>query len=317
MCAGPPEEALHEPHCPDHRSPFRRSERDELTRLINAHASSVIPGISASVNAVLDQLEREPNEFIVDSWVAEREALVATIGDRLVAAALLLHYRDGSDVGATYRGSAAIRWCLYWPVAPEANPFWADARPEADLLLDACIGRSSQATALYADGVLPVPGVRGVPDSWPHIDALYRAHGFRPARVAGEVVLQGDVAALAGDDVPGIVRSVAMNGVRFAALDAGDVVGYIEVDSMTTGDRAPRHASLADIGNLWVAPHAATDVAASLVRAAANWLRLGGVSTLLHYADADDDASLAFAQAHGFHEVSRSSLGWHLDPGVQ
>jgi hypothetical protein len=32
--------------------PFRRSDRDQLTRLVNAHAEAVVPGLSVSVNTV-------------------------------------------------------------------------------------------------------------------------------------------------------------------------------------------------------------------------------------------------------------------------
>ena len=46
--------------------PFRRGDRDQLTRLVNAHAEAVVPGMSASVNTVLGSLERQPGEFIVD-----------------------------------------------------------------------------------------------------------------------------------------------------------------------------------------------------------------------------------------------------------
>ena len=30
--------------------PFRRSDRDQLTDLVNAHASAVVPGMAVSVN---------------------------------------------------------------------------------------------------------------------------------------------------------------------------------------------------------------------------------------------------------------------------
>ena len=33
--------------------PFRRSDRDQLTQLINAHAEAVVPGMGASVSTVL------------------------------------------------------------------------------------------------------------------------------------------------------------------------------------------------------------------------------------------------------------------------
>ena len=57
--------------------PFRRGDRDQLTRLVNAHAEAVVPGMSVSVNTVLGSLERQPEEFIVDPWVSERVTLVA------------------------------------------------------------------------------------------------------------------------------------------------------------------------------------------------------------------------------------------------
>ena len=57
--------------------PFRRSDRDQLTQLVNAHAQPVVPGMSVSVNTVLGSLERQPGEFIEDPWVAERVTLAA------------------------------------------------------------------------------------------------------------------------------------------------------------------------------------------------------------------------------------------------
>jgi hypothetical protein len=69
--------------------PFRRSDRAQLTDLVNAHVDAVLPGVSVSPNAVLGQLEREPDEYVVDPWVATRTTLVAVRHDRLVAAAHL------------------------------------------------------------------------------------------------------------------------------------------------------------------------------------------------------------------------------------
>ncbi|HEX8929440.1 MAG TPA: N-acetyltransferase, partial [Actinomycetota bacterium] len=45
--------------------PFRRSDREQLTALVNAHVQAVV---SVSVNTVMSQLERDPGEFIVDPW---------------------------------------------------------------------------------------------------------------------------------------------------------------------------------------------------------------------------------------------------------
>src|SRR5262249_31461828 len=52
--------------------PFRRGDRDQLTRLVNAHAEAVVPGMGVSVSTVLTSLERQPGEFIEDPWVGER-----------------------------------------------------------------------------------------------------------------------------------------------------------------------------------------------------------------------------------------------------
>jgi hypothetical protein len=97
--------------------PFRRADREQLTALVNAHIQAVVPGVSVSVNTVLSQLERDPGEFIVDPWVAERATLVAEQRRRVVAAAHLLRYGEGEDVGQAYRGTAEINWLLFWPEA--------------------------------------------------------------------------------------------------------------------------------------------------------------------------------------------------------
>lgn len=98
--------------------PFRRSDRDQLTDLVNAHAQAVLPGVSISVNAVVNQLEREPGEFIVDPWVDDRATLVAEQRGRISAAAHLVRYGGGPDVGADLRRAGEIRWLLQWPDAP-------------------------------------------------------------------------------------------------------------------------------------------------------------------------------------------------------
>jgi hypothetical protein len=70
--------------------PFRRSDRDQLTDLVNLHVEAVLPGVTVSPNAVLSQLEREPGEPLVDPWVAHRHTLVAVVSEAVVGAAHLL-----------------------------------------------------------------------------------------------------------------------------------------------------------------------------------------------------------------------------------
>jgi hypothetical protein len=98
--------------------PFRRSDREQLTELVNAHAAAVIPGLGVSVATVLSQLERQPGEFIVDPWVSERVTLVAEQNQRVAAAAHLLRYAGGESVSPSYRDAGEIRWLVFWPEAP-------------------------------------------------------------------------------------------------------------------------------------------------------------------------------------------------------
>ena len=89
--------------------PFRRSDREQLTALVNAHVAAVIPGVTVSVNALLNQLEREPGEAIVDPWVIERRTLAAVERDAIVGGAHLLRYGDDERVSESYRNLAEIR----------------------------------------------------------------------------------------------------------------------------------------------------------------------------------------------------------------
>ena len=204
--------------------PFRRADRDQLTRLVNAHAEAVVPGMSVSVNTVLSSLERQPGEFIVDPWVSERVTLVAEQRNRVAAAAHLLRYYPDDRAGASARGAGEIRWLLYWPLAPAGNPFWPDVTGSAEALIAACadiFGRWG-VTRQHADGELPVPGVYGVPEQWPHIAALYRRAGFTHTGHT-EVVYLAQVKDLPSADAPPldgltVRRSVGINGCRFSAV---------------------------------------------------------------------------------------------------
>src|SRR5919197_2020969 len=93
---------------------FRRGDREQLTALVNAHVQAVVPGVSVSVNTVMSQLERDPGEFIVDPWVTDRVTLVAEQRRRVVAAAHLLRYGGGGEVGEGYHHPSEINWLLHW-----------------------------------------------------------------------------------------------------------------------------------------------------------------------------------------------------------
>jgi GNAT superfamily N-acetyltransferase len=310
---------------------FHRRDRDQLTGLVNAHAAAVVPGMGVSVATVLGQLEREPGEFIVDPWVSERVTLVAEQRDRIAAAALLLRYASDERVSPSYRGIGDIRWLLFWPEAPDSgNPYWTNATEAAEKLITACIGLMDEwgVTSQEAGGELPVPGVYGVPEQWPHIRALYERAGFRHTGHTEVVYLirvedlphPAAAPPLAGLELR---RSVGINGTRLSAVLGEEVTGYIEFEIFEEGERLPRHGRWADLGNLHIAePYRRRGVATWLLHQAGDWLRLAQVERLLDYAwlEGQDETGQsyddyrAFLSASGFRELTRTKRLWTRMP---
>jgi GNAT superfamily N-acetyltransferase len=307
--------------------PFHRRDREQLTSLVNAHAAAVVPGIGTSVAAVLSDLERQPDEFITDPWVNERVTLVADQGNRVVAAAHLLRFFSDERAGEDVRGAGEIRWLVFWPEAPKGNPYWLDATQAAEMLIAACIRQFEEwgVNSQDAGGELPVPGVYGVPEQWPHIRALYERAGFLHKGHTEVVHLARveDLPRLAGPPIEGLSvrRSVGMNGTRLSASLGEQVIGYIEVDTLQEGQRLTRHGGWADIGNLCVAEeYRRCGIASWLLGQAAGWLQLAHVDRLLDYSslgdptDPDETGYRMFLSASGFAELTRTMRLWTRTP---
>ena len=299
--------------------PFRRSDRDQLTQLVNSHAEAVVPGMGVSVSTVLTSLERRPGEFIEDPWVSERVTLVAEQQSRVTAAAHLLRYFPDERAGKAARDVGEIHWLQYWPEAPAGNPCWPDATGAAQALLTACVG--------HAGGELPVRGVYGVPAQWPHIRALYERAGFTHTGHTEIVYLAtvDDLPRPAGPPLGGLSlrRSMGVNGCRLSAVLGEEVIGYIEVETLDEGERLSRHGGWADVGNLHVTEaYRRRGVATWLLGEAAGWLRLAQVDRLLDYAwlEGTDPGGLdyagyrAFLPVAGFRELTRTKRGWTRAP---
>ncbi len=296
--------------------PFHRRDREQLTALVNAHIQAVVPGVIASVNTVLSQLEREPGEFIVDPWVIERTTLVAEQRGRIVAAAHLLHYGTGAEVGESYRDAGEIKWLLCWP----DQPYWPDTAAAGNAIAAAAVAylNRSAADRVYADGALPAPGVYGLPEQWPHIHAILERVGFVPGDRT-EIVFLADVDVLDRPSVPisglTVRRTLGINGTRFAARLDGETLGYIEVaNCIGDAGRAVRQDGWADVGNLSIdKPHRRRGIAGWLLGQAAQWLALGHVDQLLAYARHDEHELIAFLEHVGFRELTRTTRGWERD----
>ncbi len=310
--------------------PFRRADRNQLADLVNAHAEAVVPGMGTSVAALLASLERQPGEPITDPWVSARVTLVAEQQHRIVAAAHLLRYFADERAGQAHRGLGEISWLAFWPEAPSGNPYWTDATGAAEALMTACLRQLDrwQVTSQGADGALPVFGVYGVPEQWPHIRALYQGAGFcHTGRT--EIIYLARVGSLARPAAPleGLTagRSVGVNGTRLSAVLGDQVIGYIEVQTREEGERLSRSGGWADVGNLTVAErYRRRGIGSWLLGQAADWLALAQVDRLLDYADLDgtdaagrNDASYReFLSASGFRELTRTARGWTRSTGI-
>jgi GNAT superfamily N-acetyltransferase len=223
------------------------------------------------------------------------------------------------------RDAGEICWLLFWPQAPAGNPCWPDATAAAEALMAACGAQFGGwgVSRQYAGGELPVPGVYGIPEQWPHVAGLYQRAGFSHTGQT-EVVYLAWVQDLPGPaavplDGLAVRRSVGINGCRLSAVLGPEVTGYIEVEILDQGERRARPGGWADIGNLHVMqPYQRRGVGTWLLGQAADWLQLAEVSRLLTYAwlEGTDPGGLnydgyrAFLPVAGFRELTRTARGW-------
>lgn len=306
--------------------PFRRSDRDQLTELVNAHVEAVLPGVTVSPNIVLSQLEREPDEAVVDPWVVERRTMVAVRRDAVVGAAHLLRYGTDGAVGAAYRGVGEFRWVLFRPAPHVRDTAAAQEVGDAVVAAGIAVLRGWGVSDVVADVALPAPGAYGVNDRWPHLVAALERAGFRQVGHT-EAVLAADVDALpraAAAPLPGLELQVTLGGhaTRTSALLDGRVVGFHEVQGdLTVGGTRSRLAGWADTWELWVHPdHRRRGIATWLVGHTADRLRFGGARRLLDHvvvapAEEADGAAAVFLRGLGFRELARVRRTWRLGDG--
>jgi GNAT superfamily N-acetyltransferase len=168
-------------------------------------------------------------------------------------------------------------------------------------------------TTQLADGALPLPGVYGVPEEWPHIRSMYVSHGFvHEGHV--EVVYMANVRDIPRSEPPiagmRIRRSVGINGTRLTAMLGDDELGYVEVDSREEPGRQPLHGGWADIGNQHVVEaYRRKRVGTYLIGQAADWLDLARLDRVLDYAWPEQHAYDAFLRAVGFQSLTRTAGG--------
>lgn len=290
---------------------FNRTDREQLTELVNAHIAVVVPGWAVPVAALLGQLEREPSEYVVDPWVTERTTLVAVVQDRVVAGAHLKRYAADPRASAAHADSAEITWLVCWPQNIEAG----------HALAGACVRRLEAwgGANQWADGALPTPATYGVADAWPHVRAILERAGFRDAGAQTEVHLAGPLDGVAPPGpapIEGLLlqRCLGNMTTRFAAGLEGEVVGFVHVrDDLTRGGSMSRLAGWADMWELYVEPgHRRRGIGTWLVQHAVDWLRLGRIERILVALDGEDMEGGVdrFLSRFGWQEIGRTRRGW-------
>lgn len=290
---------------------FHRGDRDQLTELVNAHISAVVPGWAVSVSTLLSQLEREPAEYVVDPWVVERAALVAVRRERVVAGAYLKRYATDTRVSDDYSGAGEIAWLVCWPHAIGAGHDLAAA----------CVRQLDQwgVRRQYADGTLPTPATYGVPATWPHVEEVLRRAGFDDREGRTEILVAGTLDEVGQPGPPPISGLVLCRGVgnlttQFRAELDGERIGYVNVrGDLTRGGTLSCMAGWADMWEIEVVPeYRHRGVATWLVRQAVSWLRLGGTTRMLAPAAPDmptPDLERFWAR-FGWFEIARCRRGW-------
>lgn len=294
--------------------PFRRADRDQLTALVNAHVSTVVPGWAVSTAVVLAQIERDPAQYVTDPWVDDRATLVAEVAGRLVAAAHLRRYRIDADVADDWRGAGEIAWLLCWPAHEAAG----------SALAAACVAALSAwgVRRSYADGDLPTPATYGIPDAWPHVASVLTGAGFAARTAREEIQLAGplgDVPDPGPVPVPGmsVRRVVGTFGARFEAVLQGEVVAFVEAqDDHTRGGSLSRLDGWADLAELHVREsQRGRGIGTWLVQHLVAWLRLGGTSRFLVALGEEELELEAWFARFGWRRVGRSLRGWERSAG--
>ena len=297
--------------------PFARRDREQLARLVNAHIASAIPGGSIPTATLLNQLEHPIGEPIVGPWVTELATFVAIEADQVVGAAHLRRYADDNRTSTSYRNAGGFEWLVCWPDHLDAG------RAVRDAALDHLAGWDAR--VWYGDGSFPVPGVYGVSDSWPHIQALYREALFDPSGGQIETIYGGALDGVPdpGDPpLPGLTlrRQLGSLGTAFDAILDHDIVGNYEVDDdLTRGSNNLAFAGWADECNHWVREDLREQgIGTWLVTSAVLWLRLGGTRRLLAYAVEDPHIARRthYYARYGLRPINRTVRGWRRD-GVQ
>lgn len=270
--------------------PYERADLPSLLDLVNGHLSAAVPGWALTETFLSDHLTRNAGEFITDPWVTERTTLCARQGHRVLAAAHLLRYGAGLEVGEHLRDTGEIDWFVFLPDREDAA---------AEVLSRAreVFATWGVARQLAFGAGLPKLPLLGIPEAWPHVARALDAAGYEPTHKKHRGALYGG--KLDGVPVPEepplpditVRRTAGLFGVRFTALLDGDEVGLCEcVVDLTRGGALPALDGWAELSEMRVAEEwRDRRIGSWLVGEAVDWLRLCRRDRVVLVVDEDDE----------------------------
>jgi GNAT superfamily N-acetyltransferase len=297
-----------------HIEPYQPAHLSQLTALVNAHFGVVIPGWSLPSDYIEKHLDRNPGEYVIDPWVIERKTLCALYRGRVAAAAHLLRYGTGEEIGENYQNVGDIAWLVAWP----------DTRDEAAALLHACHDQMQAwgvRETIVWDSVLPFPTCSGIPPQWPHITGLFEQAGYAPDPDTGEAIYGGRIetiplpgeAPVAGVELRRIMREVS---VGFVAYAGDEEIGhcYCDVD-LSEGNARPALRNWAELGGMFVKEEwRSRGIGTWLVQHAAEWMRMASCDRIVLSVLPDDEERGAgrFYQRFGWQPFTRIHRSWRM-----
>jgi GNAT superfamily N-acetyltransferase len=283
----------------------------QLSYLLNSHFNVIIPGWSLTENHIEKKLYRNPGEYIIGPWVVERKTLLVIERERVVAAAHLMRYGTGEEVGENYQNVGEIAWLLFWPRHDDA----------AQTLLQACHDQmrawTVKDTFIWNGSMMST--CAGIPPEWPHIIALFTNAGYAPDIDSGEAIyggwlhgipLPGD-APVAGVEVRRMMRGA---GVAFVAFAGDQEIGLCLCDvDLTDGNARPALKGWAQLDSMDVEEAWRNrGIGTWLVRHAVEWMRLAGCDriTLSVLPDDEERGAGRFYQRFGWQPFTRVHTRW-------
>jgi len=293
--------------------PYEHTHLPALLDLVNLHLTAVVPGWALPEAFLAEHLTRNTGEFVTDPWVVERATLCALEGHRMLAAAHLLRYGAGSEVGEHLRDVGEIAWLVFLPDRDDAA---------AELLSRVREKLASWRVArLQAYGAgLPKLPLLGIPETWAHVALALDTAGYQPAHKGHRGALHGGrldgVPAPGGPPVPGMIvrRTGGQFGMRFSALLGGEELGWCEcVADLDRGGTLPALRGWAQLSEVYVAEGWRNRrIGSWLVGAAADWLRLCRRDRVILVVDEDDEEAGAgrFYRRFGWDVLAREVRSW-------